>query len=527
MIGTDAPLISRGPAVESDWSGQPDRIMVVQTNRIYEPNQAFNPGFVMVPVEPRSSVSGSSGEGKNGGDPGDHGEKGGRGNVRKGASDQGGHSSSSKSGSKDDPADDRGSSGGRHDDRKGSDERNGDRHRQPARPAPSLWKTMLLAGAVALVCGVVGAWGYSALFGPDKSKNGESSSKDSGGGGGGSDSGSSKDSGGGAKSSESGSKDSSSGKEPGARKNSTSNDKNSGAGKLLEAQAAWLAAVKELQQARVSEKKARDAEEEKKSVLSFLTRTLLSAGRPGGGTLSGAFWAGGVGKDVSLRKALDATESQVADTFLDRPLAEAEVRAILGLGYLNLGEPELAVRQYERALALREATQGANNPETASCRNQLSFAYRIAGKTVEAARLVERDPNSPTHAAALATRAAMRLKEHRPADAELMLRECLTIRRKIQPDDWTTFDTEAMLGEALMEQKKYDEAEPYLLGGYEGLKQREGAIPVQDRPRLIKAAECLVRFFEARHDDQQAEKWRKELKLAESMIPTAVGSTPH
>ena len=32
-----------------------------------------------------------------------------------------------------------------------------------------------------------------------------------------------------------------------------------------------------------------------------------------------------------------------------------------------------------------------------------------------------------------------------------------------------------MLGEALLEQKKYPEAEPLLLSGYEGMKQREAA----------------------------------------------------
>ena len=190
-------------------------------------------------------------------------------------------------------------------------------------------------------------------------------------------------------------------------------------------------------------------------------------------------------------------ESQVAETFADRPLAEASVREMLGLAYLNLGDAAQAVKQYERALALREAMQGVNHPDTAACRNQLAVAYRLAGRTAEAGRLFDRNPNSPAHASALAVRGSMLLLQKKPAEAELKLRECLTIRQKIQPDDWTTFDTKSMLGEALLDQKKFADAEPLLLSGYEGMKQREDTIPSQDKPRLTKALERLVRLYEA------------------------------
>ncbi len=58
VIATDAPLIAKGPAIETDWAGQPDRNMVVQTSRIREPNQAFSPNYIMVPVEAERPVRG-------------------------------------------------------------------------------------------------------------------------------------------------------------------------------------------------------------------------------------------------------------------------------------------------------------------------------------------------------------------------------------------------------------------------------------------------------------------------------------
>ena len=157
--------------------------------------------------------------------------------------------------------------------------------------------------------------------------------------------------------------------------------------------------------------------------------------------------------------------------------------------------------------------QGVNHPDTAACRNQLAVAYRLAGRTAEAGRLFDRNPNSPAHAAALAVRGSMLLlHEKKPAEAELKLRECLTIRQKIQPDDWTTFDTKSLLGEALLDQKKFAEAEPLLLSGYEGMKQREGTIPPQDKPRLTQgprtSGEALRSLGQERQGDEVAEGTR-------------------
>ncbi len=43
-------------------------------------------------------------------------------------------------------------------------------------------------------------------------------------------------------------------------------------------------------------------------------------------------------------------------------------------------------------------------------------------------------------------------------EAEPILRECLAIREKAQPDLWSTFSTQSMVGGALLGQKKYADA---------------------------------------------------------------------
>ncbi|HWG45253.1 MAG TPA: tetratricopeptide repeat protein [Gemmataceae bacterium] len=275
------------------------------------------------------------------------------------------------------------------------------------------------------------------------------------------------------------------------------------------AEAVQQTTAKERDGALAAEKAEQHSEEDTNAVLAFLKNEVLSAGRPAG-------LAGGQGKDVTLRKAVDTAEAEVAKTFADRPLAEASVRETLGSAYLDLGEAALAIKQFERALALRDAMLPEDHPDTVACRNKLAVAYRHAGRTAEASRLYDQNFNSSSHASALAVRGSMLLSQKKPIEAELKLRECLAIRQKIQPDDWTTFEAKSLLGEALLEQKKYADAEPLLLSGYEGMKQHEAKMPSQDKGRLTKALERLVQFDEAQGKKDEAAKWRKELEAAKT-----------
>jgi tetratricopeptide (TPR) repeat protein len=205
--------------------------------------------------------------------------------------------------------------------------------------------------------------------------------------------------------------------------------------------------------------------------------------------------------------------------------AKASIREMLGWAYLNLGEAKQAVKQYERALALREAIEGDNDPDTADCRNKLAVAYRQAGRTNEATRLINQNAPSPDRAAALAVRGSLLLSQNKPVEAELKLRDCLAIRDKIQPDDWTTFHAKSLLGEALLKQKKYADAEPFLRSGYEGLKKHEADIPTSDKPRLAKALQRLVQLYTAWGKHDEADKWKKQLETVKGARNRTAPST--
>jgi hypothetical protein len=68
-----------------------------------------------------------------------------------------------------------------------------------------------------------------------------------------------------------------------------------------------------------------------------------------------------------------------------------------------------------------------------------------------------------------------------------------------------------VLGEALLGQKKYVEAEPLLVQGYEGMKRREAEIPLQGKIRLSEALERLVRLYDAWGKKDKSDEWRKKL----------------
>lgn len=283
---------------------------------------------------------------------------------------------------------------------------------------------------------------------------------------------------------------------------------------LHASQAGRKAADKERDRAKAAEKAARQAEEDIHAVLAFIKDKLMGAGRPTGESLVEEFWTGGKGKDLTLRKAVDGAEAQIAQAFADRPMAEASVREMLGFAYLNLSAAPQAVKQFERALELRQAWLGVNDRETAESRNKLAVAYRLANRPDDAGRLFKTDTNSPVRATALAVRAALLLTQKKPVEAELKLRECLNIREKVQPDEWPTFDAKSMLGEALLDQKKYADAEPLLLEGYKGLKKYRAKIPPSDKIRFTRAIERLIRLYDAWNKSVKSAQWREELEAA-------------
>jgi hypothetical protein len=92
--------------------------------------------------------------------------------------------------------------------------------------------------------------------------------------------------------------------------------------------------------------------------------------------------------------------------------------------------------------------------------------------------------------------------------AATLLRDAQSVRERVEPDAWTTFNMQSMLGGALLGQKKYADAEPLLVKGYEGMKAREKAIPPQGSTRIPEALDRLVELYTATNKPDAAKKYR-------------------
>jgi len=198
-------------------------------------------------------------------------------------------------------------------------------------------------------------------------------------------------------------------------------------------------------------------------------------------------------------------------------------RANLAKAYQAAGQLDRAVSLFEQALPGFRAKVGPDHPYTLTCEQLLADAYTAAERYGGAETLLrdglERarkrfgsaDPNT---AAAMASLGSNLIQQRKWAEAELVLRECLAIRDKAQPDDWSTFNTRSQLGGSLLGQKKFADAEPLILAGYEGIKAREAKIPAPGKPRLNETAERIVQLYEAWGKKDKAREWQKRLGLA-------------
>jgi serine/threonine protein kinase len=210
-----------------------------------------------------------------------------------------------------------------------------------------------------------------------------------------------------------------------------------------------------------------------------------------------------------LRAALPAGHPEIAPSLnsLGRVLQEQN----------RLAEAEPL---YREALAINRAALPAGHPHLATSLNNLAMLLQDQNKFAEAEPLFREacqvvrtalPAGHPSIATILNNLSLILLTLSKFAEAEPLLRECLSIREESQPDAWTTFNTKSMLGGALLGQKKYDEAEPLLLDGFRGMKEREAAIPPRAATRLPQAAQRLVDLYTARGDDAKTAEWRATL----------------
>lgn len=133
----------------------------------------------------------------------------------------------------------------------------------------------------------------------------------------------------------------------------------------------------EVVQERNSAQQARDQAE---ALTKFYEDHVLAVARPKG-------WAGGAGKDVTLKEALDQATASIDGALGEQPDLEAAVRHTLGMTYWYLGRFDAAGPQLEKSYALRLDRLGADHPATLASLHDLAMQRWKQGNNQEAVEL--------------------------------------------------------------------------------------------------------------------------------------------
>jgi len=232
----------------------------------------------------------------------------------------------------------------------------------------------------------------------------------------------------------------------------------------------------------------------------------------GSSNLAASYWrAGRLDRSVPLlEETVKLMEQKLGRTHPSTLMAVAN----LGVNYKDAGRLTEALQLLEEAYRARHTV-----PVLSGFGVPLFDAYVKAGRAGQADALAKElladvrkslPKDSPRLAGMLAQYGSvlLRLKEY--TEAEPLLRECLAICEKAEPDAWTTSNTRSLLGGALLGQKKHAEAEPLLRRGYEGMRAREKAIPPQGTTRVPEALDRLIELYTATSRPDEVKKWQAE-----------------
>ncbi|MBI3411988.1 MAG: serine/threonine protein kinase [Planctomycetes bacterium] len=132
-----------------------------------------------------------------------------------------------------------------------------------------------------------------------------------------------------------------------------------------------------------AEKEAKVAAAQTLAINDFLKNQLLVVARPKGE-------AGGLGKDVTMKEALDEAAPKIDKVFADQPVLAADVHFTFGQTYAFLGRYAEARRHYEMSLELRREVLGPEHRDTLCVENALASNFLAQGQRVEALALCQR-----------------------------------------------------------------------------------------------------------------------------------------
>ncbi|MBA3949047.1 MAG: serine/threonine protein kinase [Acidobacteria bacterium] len=175
---------------------------------------------------------------------------------------------------------------------------------------------------------------------------------------------------------------------------------------------------------------------------------------------------------------------------------------------------------FTETVAISHRVLGADHPRTLAFLMDFASMYQRQGKyamaetlsaQVLAGRLRAIGSEHPDSMPSAPDLALAYVSQRKFAQSEPLARAAMVAATKAEPDGWQRFRAESLLGASLAGKKKYLEAEPRLLEGYQGMLARKDSIDAPDRYHLHLAHQWLVDFYQAWGKPAKAAEWRRSM----------------
>jgi tetratricopeptide (TPR) repeat protein len=233
----------------------------------------------------------------------------------------------------------------------------------------------------------------------------------------------------------------------------------------------------------------------------------------------------------ALQKKYDDAETALR-TVLEKPAALPGLSPnvvpfalrSLGTGYRNDGRFAEAEPHFARLVPLVLAAPGEGNLQTRIDMFLWADNYSSERKYVEAEKAfsqlidVQRRVTGPEAISTVVTVSNIgwvRLQQQRYVDAEAFFQQASAILIRTAPDSWERFNVDSMLGASLSAQKKFEEAEPLLISGYNGMGSKRPSSNANMVSRFTRdqAGEAILQLYADWGKPSKHAEWGEKIKV--------------
>jgi tetratricopeptide (TPR) repeat protein len=198
----------------------------------------------------------------------------------------------------------------------------------------------------------------------------------------------------------------------------------------------------------------------------------------------------------------------------------------LAILYTSEGKYAQSERLFHQVLEIERRVLGNDHPDTLVSMIGLARLYRVQARSDAAAPLLEQvlevrrralGQKHPSTLDVAGSLADVRVEQQRYLDAERLAGGALAEQQTTNPSDWKRYRSESVLGASLAGQRKFGEAEPLLLSGYQGMLAAQATIPSQRLWELREGGRRIVAYYLDAGMRDKAKEWRNKAEGATSI----------